>query len=339
MKILILFGIVCTILLTDFCFTDAHKGQQRGWQVLTEAPPVAREAAGLRSVAFFNEQVGFAISSLETLRTNDGGVNWLPVEELADIRPRNLLVARSFVWLLGSRRDKPVVIRIGSPGNSSDDYTPIDIGAGKGMPPSLNAIDDMCFSTDGNVWVVGGFGLAEFHTKDTSWDLETLHDDPGQLTAVQCAESNTIWAVGPSGGGYFDGKVWRPISVFSGNNLVRIVSIRSNLWAVGGDDRNVGVVFHSEDGGKRWTKAEVPSCRFYFDIQFENRRGWLLGSDGRLMSTSDGGISWATYDLPVSVDLHRIFRLREQLWIVGGRATVLGYVSASLTLPPRNSPW
>lgn len=102
-------------------------------------------------------------------------------------------------------------------------------------------------------------------------------------------------------------------------------------WAVGHD----GVVLHSSDGGRRWTRqfdgrrlgprgAENPLFDLWFD---DERQGWAVGAFGTLLRTVDGGASWTAMpeaaDNPKSLHLYAIRRVGTDLLIAGEQGLLL----------------
>lgn len=75
------------------------------------------------------------------------------------------------------------------------------------------------------------------------------------------------------------------------------------LWAVG--DRSM--VVRSTDGGKTWISSQVKmqsdlsggesmaaADPVFYDVAFaDEQRGWIVGEFGKIMYTSDGGVTWA----------------------------------------------
>lgn len=66
-----------------------------------------------------------------------------------------------------------------------------------------------------------------------------------------------------------------------------------SIWAVGYDGRNN--VWHSGDRGMTWERLRLgprPDQIFYSVFFFDNLNGWICGSGGVVMRTSDGGRRW-----------------------------------------------
>lgn len=64
-------------------------------------------------------------------------------------------------------------------------------------------------------------------------------------------------------------------------------------WACGA----YGSVFHTEDGGIRWTAQRSGTTEPLFDVDFvDARRGWIVGRVGTVLWTTDGGRTWREAD-------------------------------------------
>lgn len=54
-----------------------------------------------------------------------------------------------------------------------------------------------------------------------------------------------------------------------------------------------GVIIYSDDEGRTWTQAEVPTSLMLTRVHFATaEKGWAVGHDGNVLFTSDGGINW-----------------------------------------------
>jgi len=75
----------------------------------------------------------------------------------------------------------------------------------------------------------------------------------------------------------------------SSNLLLDIAHAGERLVAVG--DR--GHILYSDDQGKSWTQAKVPTLQMLTAIHFiDDRQGWAVGHDALVLASSDGGETW-----------------------------------------------
>lgn len=75
------------------------------------------------------------------------------------------------------------------------------------------------------------------------------------------------------------------------NLLLDIAHAGERLVAVG--DR--GHILFSDDQGKSWSQAKVPTLQMLTAIHFiDDQHGWAVGHDALILTTSDGGETWKT---------------------------------------------
>ncbi|MBK5001536.1 hypothetical protein IAE37_003812 [Pseudomonas sp. S31] len=55
-----------------------------------------------------------------------------------------------------------------------------------------------------------------------------------------------------------------------------------------------GHILFSDDQGKSWTQARVPTRQLLTAVTFvDDKRGWAVGHDAQILATSDGGATWS----------------------------------------------
>src|SRR5690606_13251763 len=71
--------------------------------------------------------------------------------------------------------------------------------------------------------------------------------------------------------------------------LLDIAHAGKRLVAVG--DR--GHILFSEDGGKNWVQARVPTRQLLTALYFvDDKHGWAVGHDAQILVSEDGGANW-----------------------------------------------
>ncbi|MEB0042807.1 MULTISPECIES: YCF48-related protein [unclassified Pseudomonas] len=71
--------------------------------------------------------------------------------------------------------------------------------------------------------------------------------------------------------------------------LLGITHAGARLVAVG--DR--GHILYSDDQGKTWTQAAVPSRQLLTAVYFvDDKHGWAVGHDAQILASTDGGVTW-----------------------------------------------
>lgn len=72
--------------------------------------------------------------------------------------------------------------------------------------------------------------------------------------------------------------------------LLDVAHAGKRLVAVG--DR--GHILYSDDDGKSWTQAKVPSRQMLTAVFFlDDKKGWAVGHDAQILASEDGGATWA----------------------------------------------
>ena len=101
-------------------------------------------------------------------------------------------------------------------------------------------------------------------------------------TVIKTTDGGTSWDVQHHAGG-------------SACNLSSVHFIDSkNGWAAGRNrDLKTKILVKTSDGGKSWSKIDISSTLAFNAVHFVNAdTGFVVGEDGLLARTTDGGISW-----------------------------------------------
>jgi len=71
--------------------------------------------------------------------------------------------------------------------------------------------------------------------------------------------------------------------------ILDVVHAGARLVAVG--DR--GHIVYSDDQGKTWTQAKVPTRQLLTAVYFvDDKNGWAVGHDAQILASADGGLTW-----------------------------------------------
>ena len=80
-----------------------------------------------------------------------------------------------------------------------------------------------------------------------------------------------------------------PAAKIASTLLLDVASAGSRLVAVG----QRGHIIYSDDQGKTWTQAKVPTRALLTAIYFvDATHGWAVGHDAQILATTDGGATW-----------------------------------------------
>jgi photosystem II stability/assembly factor-like uncharacterized protein len=79
-------------------------------------------------------------------------------------------------------------------------------------------------------------------------------------------------------------------SAKASRSLLLDVTHAGNRMVVVGDR---GHILYSDDQGKSWTQAKVPSRQLLTAVYFvDDQHGWAVGHDAQILASSDGGKTW-----------------------------------------------
>lgn len=80
-----------------------------------------------------------------------------------------------------------------------------------------------------------------------------------------------------------------PVEKITSTLLLGVASAGSRLVAVG----QRGHIIYSDDQGKSWTQAKVPTRSLLTAVFFvDAQHGWAVGHDTQILASTDGGVTW-----------------------------------------------
>ncbi len=199
-------------------------------------------------------------------------------------------------------------------------------------------------------WIGGDNGFLS-HTEDggRSWvkqpmqtaaainDIYFRDKDAGFLIA-----GNAIFATRGNGGGWTEVRRFLPRE-FEGAD-VELYSVRFSSkkkgWVVGSVSKRERVVdsilLYTDNAGETWQRQPAPSRLELIHIDFANeKRGWISGADGTILTTVDGGASWTKQETGTRATIFHIdFRNEKKGLAVGERGTILQTLNSGVTWTP-----
>lgn len=108
------------------------------------------------------------------------------------------------------------------------------------------------------------------------------------------------------------------------NLLLDVVRAGKRLVAVGAR----GHILYSDDDGKQWLQARVPTQQLLTAVYFvDDRHGWAVGHDALILATRDGGATWVRQydDIEQESPLLGVwFKDRDTGYAVGAYGMLLG---------------
>jgi photosystem II stability/assembly factor-like uncharacterized protein len=98
-----------------------------------------------------------------------------------------------------------------------------------------------------------------------------------------------------------------------------------------------GTILNAVNQGDNWTGGGVK--RALKGVYFANTTtGWIVGADGVILKTTDGGASWAQQTSGTSVTLHGVyFRSTTLGWVTGENGVILKTTNGGSTWSPQAS--
>lgn len=99
-----------------------------------------------------------------------------------------------------------------------------------------------------------------------------------------------------------------------------------------------GLVYETLDGGTSWTAHIAARDIEARAISFlDARHGFIAGSGGSLLETTDGGAHWNLVTSGTTSDLNGLVFVGEQGWAVGTKGTILHTADGGRTWSPQHS--
>jgi photosystem II stability/assembly factor-like uncharacterized protein len=286
------------------------------WELVTGS------ADRLRGASFVSRRRGWAVGGWGTvLRTKDAGRSWRPQESGTRRELRD-------VWGIDENRAVAVgrngaIIRTEDTGKTWVEGT---IG---GLPPGANdyypELNGVFFRDAQVGWAVGGTvgGRGVVLRTDDGGRMWGQGADvlTGHLTDVYFPEIRNGWITSDSGFIYAStdgGLTWRP-EYRAPAGIRAVHAIGDQVWAVG----DGGLIVRRDSG--TWKSARGPVRRTLNAVVFVSAdSGWAAGTDGTVLRSTDGGLSWQVVPPVEGVDLYDLASAPQgRVWAVGAGGMVL----------------
>jgi photosystem II stability/assembly factor-like uncharacterized protein len=283
------------LLLTAHCLLPA------AFAAGTWAKQRSGSLAWLHAVYFLDENHGWAVGGRGALLvTVDGGNLWRvrprPVEDalldvyFSDERNGWLVCERSIYDLKTKEEPRTYLLRTADGGETWKQVNVI----GKDVDARLVRA---LFTNEGRGWVFGEEGSL-YTTRDggTSWERQRV-PTRNLLLGGWFLNSARGWLVG------------------AGATLLQTAD-GGETWRTG---TLVGVPVAASAGNTNERRVRFTAANFV-----DNRRGWAVGTEGRVFATRDGGRTWGAQKSNVSADLFDVKFLDEfEGWAAGSQGTLI----------------
>lgn len=280
----------------------------------------------LFDVNFYGREHGIASGNVGTiLTTSNGGVTWEQRRQETNPHIQTSLFGTHFAgstnaWGVGTDGH---MYRSSDRGITWSEYS-------SGIPgkDTVENFYDIQFTDPLHGLAVGvHFGGRIYTTEDGGRSWEPRHGAPSiasvsSLDRILHTGGDNIWVAGynailhsADGGVTWMWKLKDLEEHFTG-----IAFPSANVgWAVTRSSRtSPGMIFRTIDGGESWDSAGAVPVGLY-DVHFHDAdHGWILGDGYLVLSTTDGGITWTTTDLPGEEKAYDIeFVDARHGWIAG----------------------
>jgi photosystem II stability/assembly factor-like uncharacterized protein len=177
---------------------------------------------------------------------------------------------------------------------------------------SKNEMLDVVALDQNHIWGSHVFGKITRSTDGgQSWHLSNVDDPYSVLHAIDMANQQVGWAAGQNeqfGRIYrtTDGGVtWLPQYDGVNRRLFSVDALNAQTAIVVGGVGSVRVSQRTIDGGNNWHPLTIPlNDSFFEDVFFLNEStGWIVGNEGGIAKSTDGGNSWAAQNAPETYGL------------------------------------
>ncbi len=222
-------------------------------------------------------------------RTTDGGLSWSDqldsVQTIYDI----FFIDKKTGWFFS-----------GSNSYRTDDSGKTwNLQTGNRTNAQINSI----FFTSPDTGYAGGYlGLYKTSDGGNNWSKINLNMPDPYIHGIYFINSQLGWACGYTGN---NGYVVKTTDGGSSWNVYNLPQVSYTVWPqsiyfintndgwVVGNTGSGGIAFKTSDGGIDWTSISLPSNAGFEKIVFsDDLNGWILGNNGIVLHTSNGGITF-----------------------------------------------
>lgn len=356
-------------------YSKIFKSEDGGlnWQEIAVSINIDFNIYRFDGIEFINDQTGFLLANPSLVnpqdqseypglifKTEDGGVNWNPID---------IGISRKYYQILFI--DDSTGLLLSQPYYSSFDFDSnmlhktvdggktwtTNNGVGYGVVNFLNDqhawAGNYKTTDEGQTWIYQNFNFPSLNypidriyfpdsligyaisyktilkTEDggNTW-FKQKELENGVLQDIKFYDSNIGFVCGFGGLIYFTndgGQSWNRYGNGVVENIMDVDFIDENIgWAVGSN----GCVLHTLNGGKNWNKQNIPSeCDsvFFRAITFiDSDKGWITG-DNYILNTMNGGIDW---QVQLKVNLEVGGRFRDIKFLNDSNGIAVGQLSS-----------
>ncbi|HEU4391607.1 MAG TPA: YCF48-related protein [Blastocatellia bacterium] len=225
---------------------------------------------------------------------------------------------------------------VGSSANGQQGWAEVQSIKLNDKPATLNSV----LYNGEEVWIVGANGLIlRSNDYGQTFNQIDVHADPGLNDIFGLKDR--LWVIGDEGTMYFStdrGQSFvKNVYTAYGRGRARqagdpgsLPKDHLDLYSVQfvDEDRGYivgdeGLILGSSDGGITWRELPSGSTSQLFNLSFRGKRGWVVGAGGLLIHTDDGGKNWYPQQSGSNEDLNRVVMVSEEQGFVTGEKGTL----------------
>lgn len=314
---LLLFIILCT----------AYTFAQPNWQPVQNIMPNT-DNQRFDDVFFLNKDLGWAANGFfaSVYKTTDSGKNWVKQLDEANIRGdfyfRNIEFLNENIGFLGTLNG--VLFKTTNGGSTWSSITTIS--------PNPNAICGLDAVGSNTIYGCGAFFEPAHIIKSTdsgnTWEYKNMSTQANALVEIKFINQDTGYVAGRSDTGAIilkttnGGSTWNEIynSNTPGQYVWKLQILDNNpniiFGSVDTNAPNVGKLIKTTDGGLTWTSFDAPESNIQAVGFINENRGWMGGHTTGFYETNDGGQTWINQN--IGSNLNRIFIINSSLAYASG---------------------
>ncbi len=256
----------------------------------------------LNSVFFIDSNIGWAVGADGIiLKTTDGAQTWTSQTSGTTKWLRSVyFINQSTGWAAGSG----TILKTTDGGTTWLEEI---------IDPTYR-LTAISFSNTNYGFAVGEYGVTlKTSNGGSNWTAQSSSITYHHLNSIFMLDENIGWVAG-SGGTII--KTLDGGSNWSANTLTDNISIKDisfsdneNGWAIGYDyDNECDVILNTSDGGNNWVQQFADSSDQTFNSLYfhNNQLGWVVGFNGLILKTTNGGINWESKLSGISLDLSSV---------------------------------
>ncbi|MEL6971011.1 MAG: YCF48-related protein [Bacteroidota bacterium] len=290
----------------------------------------------LHDIHFVDSSTGWAVGANGTIiKTTDGGLSWTPLTSGVSSSLRGVhFIDSNTGYVVGfpEQTGEEVVLITTDGGVTWDRQSPSGFTSYYDVDIIGSNNGAVVGTSNGNgvtLWPTGGstfnYFIPVFGTELNGVDFLDTNAGPSSAVGWAVGDGGTI--IKSSSGGV----LWNIQTSPTTEDLLDVSCTDVNTcWAVGWNS-----IIGTIDGGTTWSSLSfppTPPLSLFYSVAFtDSNTGWVVGFQGSILHTTDGGANWEIQTSGTSENLFGVFFTDANTgWAVGEEGTILKYGAAGL---------